>query len=58
MVPVVSTVMLTSTGRSMPSSARTRLVAITAALACSRSWLVSIWTASIPPTTMARTWRM
>ena len=56
MVPVVSTVTLTRIGRSTPSLTRARFVAITAALACRRSWQVSICTASMPPAIMASTW--
>lgn len=57
MVPVVSTVTLTRTGRSTPASFAARLAPITAAFACSRSWQVSIWTASMPPRSMPATCR-
>ncbi len=56
MVPVVSTVMCTISGRSTPAARMARLAPSTAALVCSRSWLVSTSTASMPPSTMAETW--
>ncbi len=56
MVPVVSTVMCTISGRSTPAPAIARFAPSTAALVCSRSWLVSTSTASMPPSTIAATW--
>ncbi len=52
---MVSTVTLTKTGRSASARARARLAPMMAALACRRSWAVSMSTASIPPATMPET---
>ena len=49
MVPVVSTVTCTMSGRSRPASSRARFAPSVAALVCSRSCDVSINTASTPP---------
>jgi hypothetical protein len=49
MDPVVSIVTCAITGTSRPASVIARRMPITAALACSRSWLVSTTNASTPP---------
>ncbi len=49
MVPVVSTVTWTSSGRSAPVAARARRAPITEDLVWSRSWVVSTRMASAPP---------
>ena len=56
MVPVVSTVTWTMSGTSTPAAASARLAPSVAALVCSRSWAVSIRTASMPPASMPSTW--
>ena len=48
-MPVVSTVTLTSSGRSTPAASMARRAPMTAAFACSRSCAVSTRTASTPP---------
>ena len=55
MVPVVSTVTWTIRGRSLPAASSARRLPMIAALACSRSWAVSMTTASMPPASMPRT---
>ena len=55
MVPVVSTVTLTRIGMRRCRSAMAAWLPSTAALACSRSWLVSIRTASTPPSSIPST---
>ena len=55
MVPVVSTVTVTSSGRSTPAAAIARFAPMIAAFACSRSCAVSTSTASAPPSTSPRT---
>ena len=49
MAPVVSMVTEAISGTCTPAAAMARLAPITAALACSRSWHVSITIASTPP---------
>ena len=55
MVPVVSTVTCTMIGTWMPDAVIARLAPRTADLVCSRSWQVSIITASMPPSSMPAT---
>ncbi len=55
-VPVVSTVTWAMIGRSAPVAVRARLAPRIEALVCSRSWLVSTSTASIPPAIMPSVW--
>ena len=54
-VPVVSTVTCTITGRSRPAWRSARLAPRAAALVCSRSCEVSISTASMPPASIPST---
>ena len=55
-VPVVSTVTWHINGASDPASVKARRAPITAALACSRSWVVSTRIACTPPASIPRTW--
>jgi hypothetical protein len=49
MVPVVSIVTCAISTMSVPASAMARLAPMIAALVCSRSWQVSMMSASAPP---------